>query len=43
MLKMWDNPQKWDEYCANARRHALETHDRKRNYEKLVEIYGKIL
>ncbi len=43
VLKMWDNPQKWDEYCANARRHALETHDRKRNYEKLVEIYGKIL
>lgn len=43
VLEMWDNPQKWDEYCANARSHALETHDRNKNYQKLVEIYGKIL
>lgn len=43
VLEMWDNPQKWDGYCANARSHALETHDRNTNYQKLVEIYGKIL
>lgn len=43
VLEMWDNPQKWGEYCANARRHALVTHDRNKNYQKLVEIYGKVL
>lgn len=43
VLEMWDNPQKWNEYCANARHHALETHNRNKNYQRLVEIYGKIL
>lgn len=42
VLEMWDNPQKWGGYCANARRHAQVTHDRNKNYQKLVEIYGKI-
>lgn len=43
VLEMWEDSCKRAEYCANARKHALETHDRDRNYGKLVEIYGKIL
>lgn len=43
VLEMWDNPQRQEAYCRNARRHALETHDKDRNYRRLMEIYGKIL
>lgn len=43
VLRMWADPVKQKEYCANARRHALQTHDRERNYRRLTEIYGKIL
>lgn len=40
--QMWDNPEKMRQYCRNARTHAMETHDREKNYQRLVEIYGKI-
>lgn len=43
VIRMWRDPGKRDEYCRNARAHALRTHDRERNYQKLVEIYEKIL
>lgn len=43
VIQMWSDSEKRDEYCRNARNHALRTHDRKRNYQKLVEIYEKIL
>lgn len=43
VIRMWRNPGKMEEYCQNARNHALNTHDRERNYQKLVEIYEKIL
>lgn len=43
VLEMWRDPGKREEYCRNARNHALRTHDREKNYQKLVEIYGKIL
>lgn len=42
VLRMWDKPDRMREYCKNARIHALETHDREKNYRRLVEIYGKI-
>ena len=43
VLGMWQDPQKAGEYCRNARSHALETHDREKNYRRLVEIYEEIL
>lgn len=43
VLRMWGDPQKAKEYCRNARSHALQTHDREKNYRRLVEIYEKIL
>ncbi len=43
VMQMWRDPAKRAEYCRNARNHALHTHDREKNYQKLVEIYEKIL
>ena len=43
VIQMWSDSARRDEYCRNARNHALRTHDRERNYQKLVEIYEKIL
>lgn len=43
VIQMWSDSGKRDEYCRNARNHALRTHDREKNYQKLVEIYEKIL
>lgn len=43
VIRMWRDPGKRDEYCHNARAHALRTHDREQNFQKLVEIYEKIL
>lgn len=43
VMQMWRDPAKREEYCKNARSHALRTHDREKNYQKLVEIYEKIL
>lgn len=43
VISMWRDPGKRDEWCRAARNHALKTHDRDRNYQKLVEIYEKIL
>ncbi len=43
VLEMWGDPRKMREYCRNARAHALRTHDREKNYRRLVEIYEEIL
>ena len=43
VLRMWEDPLKMREYCRNARAHALRTHDREKNYRRLVEIYEEIL
>lgn len=43
VLRMWAHPEKQREYCRNARAHALQTHDRDKNYRRLVEIYEEIL
>lgn len=42
VLEMWDNPEKMKQYGENARKHALETHDRDRNYQRLIEIYTEM-
>ena len=43
VLQMWADPEKRRQYCGNARLHALQTHDRDKNYRRLVEIYEEIL
>ena len=39
---MWDHPERMEAYCAHAADHAGRTHDRERNYRRLLEIYGEI-
>ena len=39
---MWENPGRMQEYCKNARKRALATHDRDRNYARMIEIYEMI-
>lgn len=43
VVEMWSDPMKMDDYCRNARNHALETHDPRRNYLKMLEIYSDIM
>lgn len=43
VIRMWKDPEKQQEYCRNARKHARRTHRRELNYMKLMEIYAKIL
>lgn len=43
ILQMWENDEVAVGYGRAAREHALRTHDREQNYERLLEIYRKIL
>lgn len=43
VIRMWSDPEKQKEYCQNASVHANRTHKRERNYQKLMEIYARIL
>lgn len=43
VVEMWSDKEKAEEYCRNARNHAQITHDRQRNYLKMIEIYSKII
>lgn len=43
VLEMWRKPEKMEEYCKNARNHAAETHDKEKNYQRLLEIYAEIV
>lgn len=43
VVEMWSNGAKREEYCINARNHAERTHNRQRNYMKMIEIYSKIM
>ena len=41
---MWEaDKSRQEAFCASARAHALRTHDRHRNGERLLDIYGQIL
>ena len=42
IIKMWSDPEKMMEYSKNAREHARKTHDKRRNFEKMQEIYAEI-
>lgn len=42
VLEIWRDEKKEQEYCENARRHALQNHDRQDNYEKTVKAYAEI-
>lgn len=43
VLEMWGDSGKRKQYCENARRHAVRTHNREENYRRLVEIYEDML
>ncbi len=43
VMEMWSDPAKLDEYCRSARNHAEKTHDSRRNYLKMLEIYSDIM
>ncbi len=43
VIEMWREPEKQAEYCKNARNHASRTHKQERNYQKLMEIYARII
>ena len=43
VIQMWRDPEKQEEYCRNASIHANKTHKRERNYQKLMEIYARII
>lgn len=40
---MWEDREQRNAFCEKARKHARETHNRERNYERLLEIYGEIV
>lgn len=42
VCQMWGDSSKMNEYCDNARKHALKTHDKESNYQRLIEIYTQI-
>lgn len=43
VVEMWSDPSKMDEYCRNAGKHAEKTHDSRRNYLRMLEIYSDIM
>ena len=43
VIQMWSDENKMAAYCKNAKIHAEQTHDRSRNYERLCEVYVKIM
>ncbi len=42
VIGIWGNEKDRERFCKNARNHALITHDREKNYEKMVTIYAEI-
>lgn len=43
VLQIWKDNERLEEYCRNARNHAEKNHDKERNYEKMKEIYARII
>lgn len=43
ICSIWDNLEKTQCYCKNARNHARITHNKERNYKKMTEIYANIV
>ena len=42
VITMWEDPAACGEYCKNAMEHARDTHDREKNYGRMIEIYENI-
>lgn len=42
VVEIWNNSEKMNSFRENARKHARKTHDRERNYMKMMEIYAEI-
>lgn len=42
VMTMWDDPLRQRMYCEKAAAHAGETHDREKNYRRMLEIYADI-
>ena len=42
VIRLWEKGELVPGYCENARRHAMENHDRDRNYQQLLEVYSQI-
>ena len=42
VITMWEDPATSREYCKNAMKHARDTHDREKNYGRMIEIYESI-
>lgn len=43
IVKIWKDSSKIKDYSHHARLHAKETHNRERNYCKMMEIYAEII
>lgn len=42
VIRLWEKEEPVPGYCEHARRHAMENHDRDRNYRQLLEVYSQI-
>ena len=42
VIRMFADDEAANRYTQNARQHAMRTHDKEKNYAKLIEIYDKI-
>ncbi len=42
VFKIWENGDKTEVFCANARKHAKMTHDKENNYQIMTEMYANI-
>lgn len=42
VFKIWEDKEKKIEYAKQARLHAQQTHNKERNYQRLIEIYTEI-
>lgn len=42
VMQMWEQPEKRRMFCGNAGRHAGNTHNREKNYDRMIEVYRDI-
>lgn len=42
VMQMWENPEDQARYSENSAEHARNTHDKEKNYTKMLEIYAEI-
>jgi glycosyltransferase involved in cell wall biosynthesis len=42
IMQMWEHTEEQARYSENAAKHARITHDKEKNYQKMLEIYAEI-